>query len=560
MSHRKKVLHREKWRNVECSVTAYDVARVQAAHTGFELPNLSELTPVEVKRFFSRGPCEFAGSQDFLRYHQVRALVTKVARPGYEVQSRKKAQESFEKSELSCKRVNKRLSHFFAHPDRENPVYRVILSRARELISRLLGEFTPRVLEHLISLSHPGSGVCIGTPKARRFETTREHKFGNHSLVCTPAALPYARMMVESSQIWVDSIVEHFGELRYTIVPANRVSFVAKDATTDRTIAVEPHLNVMLQLGVHEYLSARLKSVGIDLGDQSRNQEAARKGSSQWRDWNPQVTIDLSAASDSLSIELVRRLLPSAWFGYLNDIRSPCYLDWNGTCRDYHKWSSMGNGYTFVLETIVFWALARASQSLCESSDVNPVIYGDDIAVQRSYAALTLEVLKYVGFRANSDKTFIFGPFRESCGADWWDGVNVTPVYIRGRWKLRHTDVYRIVNRLPHLAPTLLQGLENVVYGLENEDDTSCVFVSLEEAMRRKVVWWDKRTQGYKFLRVLFRPSLRSARQIASYCSFLSGSRSPFGLRFKEESVLLSIRRKGHYALVRSSPGVSRGR
>lgn len=35
-----------------------------------------------------------------------------------------------------------------------------------------------------------------------------------------------------------------------------------------------------------------------------------------------------------------------------------------------------------------------------------------------------------MGFEVNRDKTFLFGPFRESCGTDWYQGVDVRPIVL----------------------------------------------------------------------------------------------------------------------------------
>lgn len=390
-------------------------------------------------------PAEFGCAKDYLAWAQLMGLFSKSSLKGRDEELREIAWKKFQAAERSCKRANKRLAYYYARPDRENPIYRVVLSRAKELISKVLGTFTEATLEHILDLSRPGSGSAIGVRS--REEISWPDKFDQKTTLCvTPDALPYARLLLEESRSWVEA-ASGGQALRYCMTPLNRVAFVRKDAKQDRTIAVEPHLNVYLQQGAARYMASRLKSFGVDISDQTRNQKLARKGSLDWDLSDPLVTLDLSAASDSICISLVKRLLPWAWSEFLDDLRSKGYAH-KGSAYTYHKWSSMGNGYTFPLETLLFWSLATACSSLCEGSDTVSV-YGDDIIVSRSSAALLIEVLKYCGFSTNVDKSFIFGPFRESCGADWWGGERVTPVYLRGMQNIRPTDIYRLVNTFP---------------------------------------------------------------------------------------------------------------
>jgi hypothetical protein len=87
----------------------------------------------------------------------------------------------------------------------------------------------------------------------------------------------------------------------------------------------------------------------------------------------------------------------------------------------------MGNGFCFPLETLIFASLCEtAYQESSLPSDYS--VYGDDIIVRKSVANRVVELLKLCGFTVNRDKTFLSGPFRESCGADWFKGEDVRPI------------------------------------------------------------------------------------------------------------------------------------
>jgi len=207
------------------------------------------------------------------------------------------------------------------------------------------------------------------------------------------------------------------------IVSNNKVSFVPKTAITHRAIAVEPLLNGYLQKGTDVVMRKRLTRAGIDLSDQSLNQRLARSGSIDDSD-DSFVTIDLSSASDNISIGLARNILPPEWFAFLDSIRSHRY-ELGGKLYTYSKFCSMGNGFCFPLETLIFAACCSAIGCGIPGADFS--VYGDDIIVRRKYAEAVLKALKTLGFSPNASKTFITGPFRESCGADWFGGVDVRP-------------------------------------------------------------------------------------------------------------------------------------
>lgn len=223
-------------------------------------------------------------------------------------------------------------------------------------------------------------------------------------------------------------------------VIGNKVTFVPKDCKTDRSIAVEPRWNIFLQKGVGSVLRRILrKKAGIDLDDQSRNQDLARVGSLT----GFYSTIDLKSASDTVSFRLVEFLLPERWRTVLNALRSPYYF-LEGKWHKAEKWSSMGNGYTFELESLVFHALVW---SVC---GVDHSVYGDDLIIPEQHFDEVVELLNFAGFSVNEEKSFHAGPFRESCGADYFNGYLVTPIY----WKdpLDVEGTLRLVNQVSVLA------------------------------------------------------------------------------------------------------------
>lgn len=235
----------------------------------------------------------------------------------------------------------------------------------------------------------------------------------------TPRAREYAQMVMKESPLWssVSTLTETVGNVFFT---------VPKTSEIDRCCCKEPDLNMYLQKGVGNYIRQRLRSHGIDLNDQSRNQALAWSGSAG----GGLATLDLSSASDSISYEFVSQALPELWFSVLDDLRSHVTLLPGGEVHNLEMFSSMGNGFTFELESLLFWAVCRAVASCTRTPGIISV-YGDDLIVPSEIAADVVSALDFLGFTVNTEKSFIDGGFRESCGAHYVDGLDITPFYIR---------------------------------------------------------------------------------------------------------------------------------
>jgi len=213
-------------------------------------------------------------------------------------------------------------------------------------------------------------------------------------------------------------------ESTYLRVRGNRFTTVPKDATKDRGICIEPGVNVAMQLALGRLIRKRLHRYGIDLNHgQDLHRALARVGSLS----NEIATLDLSSASDTIAKTLVQAMLPDEWFELLDCLRSP-YTLIGGKWVRLEKFSSMGNGFTFELETLLFAAITSVACNGKIGSDVH--VYGDDILYPSHAAREVVSALRYFGFVPNERKSFSTGPFRESCGGDFFAGFGVRPYYL----------------------------------------------------------------------------------------------------------------------------------
>jgi hypothetical protein len=205
----------------------------------------------------------------------------------------------------------------------------------------------------------------------------------------------------------------------------SRLGFVPKNASSLRTTCTQPGLSMMFQLGIGDYLAGLLKRLGLDITDQTRNQRLAREGSLT----GDLATLDLRSASDTISCGLVEHLLPMPWYEFLAYGRaSYCEFPHKRIIR-LSQFSSMGNGFTFPLQTLIFWALTCTCVPRHQRHLVS--VYGDDIICPTSCVAAVRDLLTVAGFWLNEEKSFSAGPFRESCGADYMNGINVRPAYLK---------------------------------------------------------------------------------------------------------------------------------
>lgn len=528
--------------NSRLDVSPIEVARLYAAANlhGDELKEAHVILQAIIACDYGRAKSlsdrfarpEFGSALDYYRRKQFTALVTKVPFTGDSSSRKRKALQDFRSAEKKCRRTNSRLAHYQKHPNRMPEMVRVVMTRAREWVRRVLGRLDEKRLAQIISASRPGSGVSIGT--RNRFRVSLPFKLGDTDLCTTPRAYPYARMLVEGSPSWSLLHAEIDWALRtiklpYAIATSNKITFVPKDARTLRTIAIEPSLNVCLQLGVHTYIAERLKDFGNGIDDQSRNQNLAKEASLKTLG-SSYATLDLSQASDSVSIELVRWLLPSDWFSFLDDLRCHSGIV-EGETMLFEKFSSMGNGFTFALETLIFWALGQAVDSLTGATFTS--CYGDDIICEDQSALLLVEVLQFCGFSINPEKSFIVGSFRESCGADWHSGIRVTPHYVR-KASFRCTDVYSLLNRFDpvfniHSVRDYLlsehRKYEPVLFGLENEDTSSCLFTSFDYVKGCGLMKWRSDWQNWTYQAWGFTPELEKVPVLSAYAASLKGAR-----------------------------------
>lgn len=305
-----------------------------------------------------------------------------------------------------------------------------LLFRARGLINRILGpcpsgaELTTFLLE--------GGGFTSGASTSKKRSLDNLARKYTERLDATPSMLNLLHPSDLSEVFPGWAKVADGGHTSFRLVKGNIMFTVPKNSEIDRVACKEPDLNLFCQKAVGDHIRQRLRVSGINLNDQTRNQSLAKHAYSRGY-----ATIDLSSASDSLATELVRQLVSPDWFALLMALRSPkTFID--GASHTNAMISSMGNGFTFELESLIFYSLARSVQhewddhAISEPSGAAVVgVFGDDLVINQRYAKTLVAFLGWCGFKVNASKSFIEGPLFESCGKHYFCGYDVSPFYIR---------------------------------------------------------------------------------------------------------------------------------
>jgi phage FluMu protein gp41 len=275
---------------------------------------------------------------------------------------------------------------------------------------------------------------------------------------------------------WTDRLEKYFpyGEysipnwrFSYLLDPVNflepgaerpvKVITAPKTLKTPRIIAVEPTCMQYAQQALMERLVRNLEvdhlvAPMIGFGDQLPNRRMAELGSID----GSLATLDLSEASDRVSNQHVRQLVRH--FPHLSGALDACRsrkadVPGHGVLR-LAKFASMGSAVCFPVEAMVFLTIvvmgimrhrnlrsARAIKSL--KGQVR--VYGDDIVIPTDCVDSVIEYLEAFSLKVNLDKSLWTGKFRESCGAEFYDGRDVSITRVRQEFPTSLKDATKVI-------------------------------------------------------------------------------------------------------------------
>lgn len=409
----------------------------------------------EVKLLFGQGeflklqqlqvvPSVYTDPEDYWRDAMVVDLLRKCKLPSG-VDTAAVARATFISCEAENARTNARLSRYLPESllieDALDERVFCFISSWRKEVSYVLGNLPSNITTRF------SGGATYGDTG---LYTTTPDKMSNAPQITEQARclLPFWHetswcRSLERDRPWYSDPVTVRGNVFFT---------VPKDGKTDRGCCKEPSINIGFQLDAGRVIRTRLRRIDIDitgtnswnkgypaydavrqsdsnplhLGGQYLHRHLARVGSQ----YGGLATIDMSNASDTLCRVLPKLILEDGWWELLNSLRS-VRTRVAGKWFRLEKFSSMGNGFTFELETLVFATLARTVITLAGGDSSLVRCYGDDLIVPSEHVNDVMAALKLFGFTPNTKKTFLEGPFRESCGGDYFSGVPVRAHFLK---------------------------------------------------------------------------------------------------------------------------------
>jgi hypothetical protein len=326
----------------------------------------------------------------------------------------------------------------------DKPLHRILIT-ARQII----GDFcvsNPVDLEELYKSIRSNAGASLGI----KYTDTSPRAKWTFPITVTRNALPILAEAILDDAILSEALDKMNVKNPRSIFRLCQGSkhFVApKTAKIDRNCGKEPTGNMMLMLAIMDQMVRGLKEhdlFGLDLSKlpEHHNQLAKQASVDLMR-----ATLDGKNASDSILLVLVEFLFSANrasynWLWLLKSCRSES-MQVAGQWRQLPMISTMGNAYTFPLETMFFYALALAtlhvrktpgSRSVLVDKELAPLIsvFGDDVICPSEIAEDLIHIYKICGVEINLEKSFYGNyPFRESCGTDFFAGRDVRPFYIK---------------------------------------------------------------------------------------------------------------------------------
>jgi hypothetical protein len=175
----------------------------------------------------------------------------------------------------------------------------------------------------------------------------------------------------------------------------------------------------------------------MSIFDRDVNREMARRASVR----NNLATFDLSAASDSVASDIIKSVYGPNVRRALLCARADHF---SSDPRKFVTYATMGDASTFPVETQVFGACCKLAIDLAvayyrERNSKLPFdpedwfVFGDDIIIPNDRVVVRFfhDILDRLGFIINDDKSFVYGPYRESCGIEAFLGESIEPFYAR---------------------------------------------------------------------------------------------------------------------------------
>lgn len=206
---------------------------------------------------------------------------------------------------------------------------------------------------------------------------------------------------------------------------------VPKTASSVRLVWPEPAVNAYCNRLLGISLSRCINSTHLHLASAAKEHRSIAKESSIDGKF---ATCDFSSASDLIALKLSEWLAPPLVAQFLRFSRLGNYkVSDDAPVETIECTATMGCGFCWEWETVVFYTFLQSIRDLHFDYEQIPNLslraFGDDLIYPSEMHQHVLKYASVFGWIVNKDKSFASGPFRESCGGDYHNGLNVRPVF-----------------------------------------------------------------------------------------------------------------------------------
>lgn len=393
---------------------------------------------------------------------------------------------------------------------------KLVLQLARKHCKEILGDFNEE--EHV---EHCKFGIRAAAG-VRLKESFLDERFRG-PVSGSREHLAWFKAVLESDDLLSRSIYEQQDDLRKEMDPEGllkkynldrriitneviglRWTAVPKSWKAGRFILPNTNVGGFYSYGLGRMIGKRLASVGLHL---KTLQGVHRRWVKRISRTRSHVTADLSSASDSFTRQLVMMLLPRKWWNVIKYGRITS-MENNGELVHLTSFMTMGIGFTFELQSLLFYSILLAIQELAGLKG-RISVYGDDLIYPIKMHPYVSAVFNDLGLILNMEKTYVKEEFRESCGEDCYCGIPVRPFqpegscasYGRKRYAM---FLYKIYNGLqarwdPQEINGTLHMLRNELLRVEPAlcqvpprfPDTSGIKVAQPRSVSYDEPWWE---------------------------------------------------------------------
>lgn len=356
----------------------------------------------------------------------------------------------FHSANLTCRMVNENFDRYFSNPELAS-----LLFTWRRCVHSFLEGISPDVSEiaqtnGATSSSRKGALPTERVSKAEvtsRLSESPLFRFSPWKTVLSDFRYSFIPSQ-DGVKICRPELVYHSN--CYPVKDYIEGRLVPKTFLSARLVWPEPAINASHQRGTGKQMSRAINRTHLHTGSaKEKHQRLARLGSA----FDGVIaTSDWTSASDLIAWRLSQFLAPARW-GVAMDLFRSATLRYpvNGVTEDHtaHVTATMGNGFCWEWETIVFYCFIRAIAiehfPYVDPRDLHA--FGDDTIYPVEMHDHVVRYSKVFGWKMNEEKSFSDGGFRESCGGDYFNSLPVRPVFCKS---LLDTTVqkYRLHNEI----------------------------------------------------------------------------------------------------------------